>query len=140
MWPGTIGQERSFVDLHQTVNAGPERIMKQFNRNLITLYATQELLDFVKAIKPNLYQWTLSTINNRPPAYLIDVEDQNCHGMVLEKHFVEITENVLGSLLYIEKEAWPKEITFELFSRWFSYQYHEEIFDLSTQLLQSYEE
>ncbi len=60
--------------------------------------------------------------------------------MVLEKHFVEITENVLGSLLYIEKEAWPKEITFELFSRWFSYQYHEEIFDLSTQLLQSYEE
>lgn len=114
--------------------------MKQFNRNLVTLYATQELLDFVKAARPELHRWTLSTINHRPPAYMVDVEDQNCHGMVLSKHFREIIENVLLSHLYIDKAAWPNEMTFELFSRWFSYQYHEEVYDLCSKPLETFEE
>ena len=114
--------------------------MKTFNRSLITLYATQELLDWVIEKKPEYHRWTLKHINYSPTAYMIEVEDQNCHGLVLEKYYKNIIEYELGSALYIDKEQWPKNITYELFLKWFNYQYHEEVCDLSDKELITYDE
>ena len=113
--------------------------MKYLNRHQITLYATPDLLAWVKSVKPDLHRWTLETINHRPTAYLIEEEDQNCHGLALESYFEKIVKYEL-SYLYIEKELWPKEITYELFSKWFTYQYHEEVCDLSSDKLESFDE
>ncbi|KIC07701.1 hypothetical protein RA19_23275 [Leisingera sp. ANG-M1] len=106
--------------------------MKSLNRHQITLFGTQALLDWLKSVKPELRRWDLRTLNHRPSAYLIEMEDQNCHGLVLEKHFKKVVEQELSQSLYVPKEHWPSEITFELFRTWFFYQYHEEVYDLSS--------
>ena len=113
--------------------------MKVLNRSQITLFAKQEFLDWVKSVKPELYRWDLKTINHRPTAYLIDEEDQNCHGLVLENAYREIIANELENL-YIEKELWPEGISYNLFLKWFSYQYHEEIYDLSSESLELFDD
>ena len=112
--------------------------MKAYSRHAVTLYATQSLLDWVKSVKPHLDRWTLETINHRPSVYLVEVEDQNCHGMALEKYYTKIVENELA-YLYIDRTAWPEPITFELFLMWFSYQYHEDIYELCKDELKVYE-
>ena len=114
--------------------------MKSFNRNQITLYATQELLGWVKKVKPELNRWTLDNINHRPSAYMVEVEDQNCHGLALERYYKKIIENELSNNLYVDRELWPKEMTYELFSKWYTYQYHEEVYDLSQNELEVYDE
>lgn len=106
--------------------------MKTLNRHQITLYGKQQFLDWIKLIKPELHRWDLQTLNHRPSAYLIEAEDQNCHGLVIEKFFRSIVEQELSQHFYISKRYWPSEITFNLFQDWFSYQYHEEVYDLSS--------
>ena len=114
--------------------------MKSFNRNLVTIYAKQEFLDWVKEVQPELHRWDLKTINHRPTAYMIEIEDQNCHGMVLKNYYKSIIENELSNHLYISKESWPQSITFDLFTKWFTYQYHEEINDLCETELNVFDE
>jgi hypothetical protein len=103
--------------------------IKFVNRHAVSLYATADLLEWVKSKEPSLRLWTLETINHRPSIYTIEMEDQNCHGMVLESLYKKIVENELA-YLYIPREAWPEQITYELFQRWFTYQYHEGIYDI----------
>ncbi len=114
--------------------------MKTFNRNLITLYAKQELLDWLKSVKSELYRWDLNTINQRPTAYMIEIEDQNCHGNVLEKYYQIIIENELSGHWYVDRTHWPINITYELFTHWFTYQYHEQIYDLCEKNLEVIDE
>ena len=114
--------------------------MKSFNRNQITLYGTSDLLEWIKSVEPKLKNWTLETLNNRPSAYMIEVEDQNCHGLVLKEYFNTIIKNELCNNLYINKDLWPQDITYDLFLKWFTYQYHEEVFDLCSKELKAYEE
>ncbi|MFM2479737.1 hypothetical protein [Celerinatantimonas sp. MCCC 1A17872] len=114
--------------------------MKSFNRNQITIYATEELLSWVKKAKPELHRWTIETINHRPTAYLIDIEDQNCHGLILKEYYKKIVENELCENLYIDKNLWPKDISYDLFTKWFTYQYHEEVYDLCAEPLEVYDE
>ncbi|RBW44445.1 hypothetical protein DS901_08625 [Loktanella sp. D2R18] len=109
--------------------------MKALNRHQITLYGKQQFLDWIKLVKPELHRWDLEALNHRPSAYLIEMEDQNCHGLVLEKCFRSIVEQELSQHIYVPKEHWPSEITFDLFRAWFSYQYHEEVYDLSLEKL-----
>ncbi len=71
---------------------------------------------------------------------MIEIEDQNCEGDALGKYYKSIIEHELASCLYIERTKWPKEITFELFSTWFTYQYHESVYDLSEAALEIFDE
>jgi hypothetical protein len=103
--------------------------IKFVNRHAISLFAKDDLLEWVKSKKPRLHFWTLEMLNHRPSIYTIEMEDQNCHGMALETLYKRIVENELA-YLDIAKEEWPEQITYELFQRWFSYQYHEDIYDL----------
>ena len=66
--------------------------MRSFNRYAITLYATQELLDWVKKVHPELWRWTLDSISHRPTVYMIETEDQNCEGLSLEVHCKKISK------------------------------------------------
>ncbi|WP_122073881.1 hypothetical protein [Pseudophaeobacter sp. EL27] len=114
--------------------------MKALSRHQLTIYGTQKLLDWVKTVKPELRRWDLQSLNHRPSAYLIEMEDQNCHGLALEDYFKSIVEQELSQHLYIPKEQWPTEITFDLFQAWFSYQYHEDVYDLSTEKLEVFDD
>ena len=114
--------------------------MKILNRNLITVYATQEFLEWVKSVKPSLHLWGLDDINGRPAAFLIDIEDQNLEGSIIQERFRDICETILTGQLYIGKEKWPDEIPYELFQRWFRCQYHESIYDLSLDELRGSED
>jgi hypothetical protein len=114
--------------------------MKSLNRNQITIYGKQRFLDWIKSVSPELHRWDLQTLNHRPAAYLIEIEDQNCHGLVLENYYKSIVEQELSQHLYIPKEHWPTEITFDLFQAWFSYQYHEEVYDLSSEGLEVFDD
>jgi len=97
------------------------------------------LLDWIKSVKPNLHRWSLKELNHRPSAYLIDEEDQNCHELILESRFKEIVENELLNL-YIDRELWPQNIDYELFLKWYTYQYHEEIYDFSSKNIEVFDE
>jgi len=114
--------------------------MKNLNRSQIKLYGTQEFLNWIKSVKPELHRWDLQSLNHRPAAYLIEQEDQNCHGLALEHYYKSIIENELSQHLYIPQHLWPTEITPELFQAWFSYQYHEEIYDLASEPLKVFDD
>ena len=114
--------------------------MKTLSRNQITIYGKQSFLDWIKFVKPELHRWDLQTLNHRPAAYLIEIEDQNRHGLVLESYYKDIVEQELSQHFYIPREKWPSEITLDLFHTWFSYQYHEEIYDLSSKELEVFDD
>lgn len=71
---------------------------------------------------------------------MIEIEDQNCHGDSLEKYYEAIIENELGEHLYIKQAHWPDEISYALFTQWFTYRYHEHIYDLCEKKLEIFEE
>jgi hypothetical protein len=118
--------------------------MKMLNRALISIYATQELLDLVKRLKPSLHRWTLKEINCNPTVYMVETEDQNRRGVQLEKYYKIIVEKEFLEL-GITRKDWPDEIandlfsqwSFSIFSRWFSYQYHELAYDLCEENLET---
>ncbi|MEO0356689.1 MAG: hypothetical protein AAF386_00090 [Pseudomonadota bacterium] len=113
--------------------------MKQLSRSQVTIYGTQVFLDWIKTVQPHLHRWDLAMLNNRPSAYLIDQEDQNCHGLSLQTHFKAIVEQELSQHFYIPRKDWPENITLDLFQEWFWFQYHEEIYDLSAKNLEVYD-
>ncbi len=102
--------------------------MKYVDRHLVTIYATQKFLDFVKEKEPRLHRWDLNAINDDPGAYLIEVEDQNCYGNSLREHYIEIMKNEVGNIL-AHKDR-PESYSYELFCEWFTYKYHTDVSDM----------
>ena len=96
--------------------------MKYIDRNLATLYGNQSFLDWLISVEPSLKRWSLDDLNNDPGAYLIEVEDQNCKGIAIKKHFKNIFEEELGN--YLPCEKWPTNRTYDLFCQWFSIKLH----------------
>lgn len=68
----------------------------------------------------------MDCLNHHPNVYLVDVEDQNCWGDCFEECYQEIAANELSELGIFET------ITIEAYRRWFRYEYHESIYNLST--------
>ena len=113
--------------------------MKLANRSAISIYGTEEFLKWVKDSHPNLHRWTLIDLNQHPNLYLIDEEDQNCWGDSFERYFEKIFKSEVGE--YVNNGVnWPEEVTLELYESWFTYEYHELVYDLSDKELSKFDE
>lgn len=113
--------------------------MKSFNRSAITVFGTEAFLEWVKDTHPNLHRWTLDSLNHHPNVYLIEVEDQNCWDSCFEKYFLDIFKCEVGRFIH-SGSSWPEEITSSLFRHWFRYEYHEDVMDLSSEILAVYDD
>ncbi|BDM78771.1 hypothetical protein AM10699_16400 [Acaryochloris marina MBIC10699] len=114
-------------------------MVKSFNRSAITVFGTEAFLEWVKDTHPNLHRWTLEELNHHPNVYLVEVEDQNCWGNCFEKYFLEIFQNEVGRFIH-NGANWPEDITPSLFRHWFRYDYHEDVIDLSLEILEVYDD
>jgi hypothetical protein len=113
--------------------------MKLVNRSAITIYGTELFLGWVKEHHKDLHSWTLQELNHHPNIYLVDEEDQNCWGNCFEENFLKIFTSEVE--LYINNGVeWPKNITFDLFKSWFRFEYTELVYDLSTEILEKFDE
>jgi hypothetical protein len=112
--------------------------MKSFNRSAITIFGTDEFLLWVKDSHPELQRWDLKSLNHQANVYLVSMEDQNATGACFEDNFKEIFKNEVGEYIY-DGVSWPA-ITLDLFKRWFTFEYHEQAYDLSSKELKVFEE
>ena len=113
--------------------------IQPINRNAVTLYATQDLLDWIIETKPELHGTNLDSINSNPATYLIEIEDQNMEGYVIISNFRAIVAHELTNHLYIEKDKWPK-ITKELFFKWYEIKYHNVVYDFCKEAIVFYDD
>ncbi len=112
--------------------------MKSLNRSAITVLGTEEFLEWVKQVRPELHRWNVDSLNRHPNVYLVDIEDQNCWGDCFEQHYEVIFKNEVGEYVRLG-EKWP-EATLEIYHRWFTYEYHEFAYDLCSKLLEAHED
>ena len=112
--------------------------MKSFNRSAISVFGTDEFLMWVKEVRPELHQWNLDSLNYHPNVYMVEIEDQNCWGDCFDKYYEEIFNNEVGE--YVDPgEKWPKN-NLKLFRLWFTFEYHESVFDLCNENLKVFNE
>jgi len=112
--------------------------MKSLNRSAITVLGTERFLTWVKKVRPELNGWNLDSLNHHPNVYLVDGEDQNCWGDCFEKYHNEIFMKEVGE--YVRQgEEWP-ELTLDVYRLWFTYKYHEYLYDLATEKLEVFDE
>lgn len=113
--------------------------MKYLNRSAITVYRTENFLNWVKKSHPTLENWNLDTLNHHPNVYLFDMEDQNCWGNCFEENFGIIFEHEMGDFIHGNAKA-PVKVTFESHSSWFTFEYSEVVSDLSKNNLILYDD
>lgn len=104
--------------------------MKYMSRSAITVYGTMEFLAWVKRQRPELHRWTLNELNYHPSIYLVDPEDQNCWGECFETHYKAIFDRELAAFQCGPLDV--PEASPQLLSRWFRFEYHEDVCDLGT--------
>jgi hypothetical protein len=97
------------------LNRSPGITLKSFNRSAITILSTEEFLEWVKQVRPELHRWNLDALNQHPNVYLVDVEDHNRWGDCFEKHYKGIFNNEVGEYVRLG-ESWP-EVTMEIYSK-----------------------
>ncbi len=102
--------------------------MKYLERHLVTVYGKQAFLDWIISVKPELHRWDLEILNYDPSGYLIEVEDQSCHGEILKVHYLQIFEEELGNI--VGRDQWPEDRSYSVFCSWFSIRYHTCVADM----------
>lgn len=109
--------------------------MRSVNRSAITVLGTEAFLAYVKTLQPQLKKWTLVQLNYHPSVYMIDVEDQNCWGDAFYENYQTILEQEIAPFVSCKAEV-PK-ISRQQFESWFTFVYHEIVYDLSKESLES---
>lgn len=109
--------------------------MRSVNRSAITVIGTEDFLAYIKILQPQLKNWTLAQLNHHPSVYMIDTEDQNCWGNAFYENYQAIFEEEIVTFLP-DKSQIPK-ISLQQFKSWFTFVYHEIVYDLSKEALGS---
>jgi hypothetical protein len=100
------------------------------NRSAIIVKAKQPFLDWIRAMDPTTGALDLADLNREPTIYLIpESANENDAYQYLQRVYVEILQQELSER-YPHRGDWPSELTFNLFSNWFSYRFYSMLVEL----------
>jgi len=108
------------------------------NRSAITVYGTEEFLAWVKAKRPELANMTLEGLNCQPNIYLVATQDANLWGSQFIENYKQIFIEEVTQYMYMGEEL--PEMNLEIYKSWFTYRFHEMVYDFSSDEYTLYEE
>jgi hypothetical protein len=109
--------------------------MDTLNRSAVVVKPKQPFLDWLHAVDPTSLDLTLLDLVQEPTIYLIPECDPNEDvAEVLRELSEEIFEEQLAGW-YADNSTWPPDRSFKVFCRWFDYQHHSILVDLSDEPL-----
>ena len=101
------------------------------NRSALVVRPQQPFLDWVNAVDPADSKVTLQNVVDDPTIYLIpECGTEKDLANVLRLIYEEIFEDQLCAW-YTDRECWPQDRSFAVFRRWFEWQWHSMVVDLS---------
>jgi hypothetical protein len=105
--------------------------METLNRSALVVTPKQPFLDWLHRVDPESKEITLAELASEPSVYLLP-ESETDEGVrrILRKFCEEIFVEELDAW-YRDEEVWPEDRSLKVFRRWFDYQYHSLVFDLS---------
>jgi hypothetical protein len=113
--------------------------MASVNRSALIVRPKQPFVDWINAVEPTS-PVTLKTACNEPSVYLLpECDTEKDLANVLRVVYGEIFEDELWSW-YTDPGCWPKDRSFAVFRRWFDWQWHSMVVDLSCDPLAREEE
>jgi hypothetical protein len=111
--------------------AGYNKGMVSVNRTAVVVRAKQPFLDWLHSADPTSRHLTLPDLNQEPSIYLLPDSDSNEKaGRYLRKFCAQIFAHELDGWFRVPS-AWPKDLTFQVFTRWFECSYHSMVLDLA---------
>ena len=104
--------------------------MMYINRSILVIKPKQPFVDWLNSTNPEEKQCVLDDMISDTNAYLVsEVDDDDDLARELKKHFKKIFENELWAWC-LDKSLWPADITFSLFTEYFTVEQHTMVADL----------
>ena len=105
------------------------------NRSAIVVKPRQPFLDWLHSADPTSHRLTLRDSTREPTIYLIpECDTEEDVREVLEKLCEEIFVAQLAGW-FRDEQTWPRDLGFDAFCRWFDFQHHSMLVDLSDEPL-----
>ena len=101
------------------------------NRSAIVVKPRQPVLDWLHTADPTSHRLTLGELALEPTIYLIPLCDteEDVHEVLRELCDEIFVEQLAG--WFRDEETWPRDRSFDMFCRWFDFQHHSMLVDLS---------
>lgn len=105
--------------------------MATLNRSAIIVKPKQPFLDWLHATDPTSRELTLPDLAREPTVYLLpecDTEED------VREILAELCEEIFAEQLagwFNDETTWPQDRSLEIFCRWFDFQHHSMLIDLS---------
>jgi hypothetical protein len=105
--------------------------MVSLNRTAVVVTAKQPFLVWLHSIDPTSRHLTLADLNQEPSVYLLpDSDTDEKAARCVDKLCAQIFAHELDGWFRVPS-AWPKDLTFRVFNRWFECRYHSMVLDLA---------
>jgi hypothetical protein len=105
--------------------------MVSLNRTAVVVRAKQPFLVWLHSIDPPSHHLTLADLNQEPSVYLLPDSDSDEKAA---RHVRRLCAQIFAHELdgwFRLPSAWPKDLTFRVFNRWFECRYHSMVLDLA---------
>ena len=100
------------------------------NRSAIVVKPKQPFLDWLHRADPTSSDLTIRELVHEPTIYLIpECETDDEVTKTLRERCEEIFNEQLSGW-FTDRRTWPRDRSFEVFCRWFDFQYHSVLVDL----------
>ena len=105
------------------------------NRSAIVVKPRQSFLDWLHTAAPTSRNLSRHELVQEPTIYLIPEWDteEDVQGVLQELCEEIFVEQLAG--WFTDESAWPADRSFDVFCRWFNFQYHSMLVDLCDELL-----
>ena len=104
--------------------------MVSLNRTAAVVTAKQPFLDWLHSV-PTSRHLTLADLNQEPSVYLLPDSDNDAKAARhMRKFCTQIFAHELDGWFRVQS-AWPKDLAFRVFTRWFECRYHSMVLDLA---------
>lgn len=103
--------------------------MKCSNMSAITVYATDEFVSWLFKVEPKNIFRNAEEFNFHPNVYMCDPEDPNMWGSCFRDNYRDIFINEIVGIR-LDKSHWDRVLNFDLFKKWFRFEYHDAVFKL----------
>ena len=101
------------------------------NRTAVIIIAKQPFLDWLQAVDPTSRQLKLDDLNMEASIYLLPDSDSDQQA---EKNLRKICKQIFAHELdgwWSETSTWPQDLSYGVFAKWFDWQHHSMVFDVT---------
>lgn len=113
--------------------------MECSNMSAITVYATDEFVSWLCKVEPRNVFKNAKEFNFHPNVYMCDPEDPNLWGRCFRDNFRAIFINEIDGVV-LAGELWEGLLNYDLFKKWFTFEYHDAVLKFPGKEIEFYSE